>query len=145
MFPLEKISPDSPLEGKYMLDGMFVFFICSLSLHRLFLHPSSAAFMTIPLPLCTSAFDLLLLFISLFLISLFLILFVSVSVLRVLWRWSPDSVHPVSPTRSPCSWLPAPPEACHFQGLQHTLLPRCSPGSSTTAWPGHSCWTNTER
>ncbi len=39
MFAPEKISPDSLLEGEYMLDGMFVFFICSLSLHRLFLHP----------------------------------------------------------------------------------------------------------
>lgn len=38
MSPPEKISPDSLLEGKYMLYGMFVFFICSLSLHRLFLH-----------------------------------------------------------------------------------------------------------
>lgn len=40
MFSPEKISPDSLLGGKYMQDGMFVFFICSLSLHRLFLHPS---------------------------------------------------------------------------------------------------------
>lgn len=39
MFSPEKISPDSLLEGEYMLDGMFVFFICSLSPHRLFLHP----------------------------------------------------------------------------------------------------------
>lgn len=39
MFSPEKISPDSLLEGEYMLDGMFVFFICSLSLPRVFLHP----------------------------------------------------------------------------------------------------------
>ena len=39
MFPPEKISPDSLLEGEYMLDGMFVFFICSVSLHSPFLHP----------------------------------------------------------------------------------------------------------
>lgn len=39
MFPPEKLSPDSLLEGEYMLDGMFVFFICSVSLHSPFLHP----------------------------------------------------------------------------------------------------------
>lgn len=39
MFSPEKISPDSLLEGEYMLDGMFVFFISSLSLHRLFPPP----------------------------------------------------------------------------------------------------------
>lgn len=131
MFPPEEISPDSLLEGKYMLDGMFVFFICSLSLHRLFLHPSSAPFITIPLSLCASTLHLLLLFISLcvslsclsFSLPSYLFLSlcwcspISVSVLRVLWRWSPDSVHPVSPARSPRSWLPSPPEACHFQGV----------------------------
>lgn len=68
MFSPEKISPDSLLEGEYMLDGMFVFFISSLSLHRLFPPP-------FPLPpLCflwwfcfsrASPFDLLPLFISL--------------------------------------------------------------------------------
>lgn len=39
MFPPEKIYTDSSLEGEYMLDGMFVFFICSWSLFGLFLHP----------------------------------------------------------------------------------------------------------
>lgn len=93
--------------------------------------PSSPPFMMIPCSPRASMFDLLPLFISVFSASstshcalrFCLCLSVTVSVLCVLWRRSPDSVHPVSTARSPCSWLPAPPEACHFQGLQHTLLP----------------------
>ena len=68
MFLPEKICPDSPLEGKYMLDGMFVFLICSLSLYGLFPPsvplPSPAPFMTALFSPCASTFYLLLLFIS---------------------------------------------------------------------------------
>lgn len=58
------------------------------------------------------------------------------SVLRVLRRRSPDSVHPVSPAGSPRGWLPAPPETRHFQGLQHSVLPRCPLCPCTKLWPG---------
>lgn len=55
MFPPEMISPDSSLQG------MFVFFICSLYHYRDFLHaPPPVPFMMIP---HFSKFDLLLLFI----------------------------------------------------------------------------------
>lgn len=60
------------------------------------------------------------------------------SVLSVLWRRSPDSVHPVSPSGSPRSWLPAPPETCHFPGLQHSVLPLCPLYPCTKLQPGHS-------
>lgn len=157
MFPPEKISPDSSLEGKYMLYGKFVFFICSLSLHSLFLHafPSllcsfyDNSFFSMrfnvwsPSPIYISVPLLISLLLTL---PFFLILsFCCSSVLCVLWGRGPDSVHPVSPARSPCSWLPAPPKACHFQSMQYTLLPPCSSGSGTTPRPGHSCWANTER
>lgn len=88
MFSPEKISPDSLLEGKYMQDGMFVFFICSLSLHRLFLHPSLPPpllcdFMMNPFPPCTLVLHLLHLFISvcLFLTSYSALLFILTSLL----------------------------------------------------------------
>lgn len=73
MFPPEKISPDSLLEGEYMLDGMFVFFICSLSRHRLFIHLSPP----FPARFTMMMFDLLPLFITLWLFLLSLLLFVS--------------------------------------------------------------------
>lgn len=113
--------------------------------------PSSPPFMMIPCSPCASTFDLPPLFISVTFVQLpqlLIVLFifcVCLSVLCVLWRRSPGSVHPVSASGSPCGRLPASPEACHFQGLQHTLLPCCSPGSGATAQPGHACWHDTER
>lgn len=58
------------------------------------------------------------------------------SVLCVLRRRSSDSVHPMSPAGSPLSWLPAPPETHHFQGLQHSVLPCCHLFPCTKPWPG---------
>lgn len=84
MFPPEKISPDSLLEGKYMLDGMFVFFICSLSLHRLFLYPYPSLLCSFYDDSCSSnAFQHLISFLLFMSLRLLLIslpsLFVSVS------------------------------------------------------------------
>lgn len=140
LFSPEKIAPDTLLEGRNMPNNMFFFFIpaqsSSLSvplspLHLLLIMFSYSQSVSTS---CSSVTFLKFLFFLLLPLHPSLHCFCG-SVLSVLWRRSADSVHPVSPAGSPRSWLPAPPETCHFQGLQHSVLPLCP---CTKLWPGHS-------
>lgn len=129
MFPLEKCFSSQFAGGQLQLLGMFIFCFFYLYSFFLFLFLLCSFIHTLQhSPVFVSGVSVL-----------------PLSVLGVLWRGGSDSVHPVSPAEPSCSWLPAAPEACRHQGVQHSLLPCHSPDPSSTLQPGHRRWAHPER